>query len=264
MHDDIIYGTFPLTDVALDTAVQLAVKSGYRWFDTAQIYGNESDLGTALLRCELNRDSFKVTTKVALSNYSGGRFMSSLRWSLAELKLVQVDLLLLHFAPGARELPAALKELAAAQDAGLARAVGISNFPPKMMREAAAISPAKLAVNQVEFHPLLGGSKLLRASVETGISLQAYSPLARGAALKEPVLIEIGRAHHKTPAQVTLRWILQQGVSAVVHSANPANIVSNLASTDFTLSAEEMPLIDTLADRNYRIITGEGVASDWS
>lgn len=254
MHDDIIYGTYPLVGAALGTAVQHALAAGYRTFDTAQIYGNEADLGAALRSSGLPRDAFKVTTKIAPPNYGEAGFLPSLRRSLAELQLDQVDLLLLHFPPEAQEMPATLALLASAQQTGLARAVGVSNFTPRLLRRAVELSPVRLAINQVEFHPLLDGGALLAASAETGVPLQAYSPLARGAVLAQPVLTEIGRAHGKTAAQVAMRWILQQGLSLVTQSASPANIASNLASADFTLTAEDVRRIDALASINHRIV----------
>jgi 2,5-diketo-D-gluconate reductase B len=251
---DIIYGTYPLAGVELDATVQIAVEAGYRCFDTAQIYGNEAALGSALEHAGLPRNDFKVTTKIAPPNYGGGRFLPSLQQSLKDLKLDQVDLLLLHFPPVAGELPEVLDELVRALDARLAHAVGIGNFPAALMREAAVISPATLTVDQVEFHPLINGSELLAVSAETGIRLQAYSPLARGAALKQPVLQAVALSHGRTTAQVTLRWLLQQGLTPVGQSSNPSNIFVNLASSGFVFSATEMQSIGDLASLNQRII----------
>lgn len=259
MHDQLIYGTYPLMGAALAAAVAHAMTVGYRAFDTAQTYGNESDLGGALRHSGAKRTDFRVTTKIAPPNYTDLKFLPSLRRTLTDLQLDYVDLLLLHFPPDSLEIGAALKMLASAQEAGLARAVGVSNFTPAHMRKAAQLWNGALAINQVEFHPLLDGRGLLSASVETGIPLQAYSPLARGAVFSHTILHEIARRHDKTVAQITLRWILQQGLSVVTQSANPTNIASNLESTTFSLSDDDMRLIETLSSANYRIINNRTI-----
>jgi 2,5-diketo-D-gluconate reductase B len=265
MHDDIIYGTYPLIGHRLHTAIGKAIDAGYRWFDTAQIYGNEADVGIGLKKSGLARDEFKVTTKIAPTNMIGGRFLMSLHTSLAKLQLDHIDLLLLHFPPPREALQSMLNELAEAQKSGLAREVGISNFPPDLVLDALDTSRAKLSFNQVEFHPLISGVALRAVSDDTGIRLQAYSPLARGAVMKQPVLADIAMAHRKTTAQVALRWLRQQGIVPVVHSSSQLNIEANRQISDFSLSAEDMVRIAALAAVNHRVITKDVIpwAPDW-
>jgi 2,5-diketo-D-gluconate reductase B len=180
MRDRIVYGTYPLMGPMLAAAVAHAMKGGYRAFDTAQIYGNEGDLGGALRHLATERTDFRVTAKIATPNYNGVKFLPSLR-TLTDSQLDYVDPLLLHFPPDSLEMGTALELLTSAQAAGLARAVCVSNFTPAQMRKALQLWNGALAVNQVEFHPLLDGRELRSASVEAGIPLQAYSPLARRA-----------------------------------------------------------------------------------
>ncbi|WP_420993127.1 aldo/keto reductase [Cupriavidus sp. 30B13] len=264
MQDHIVYGTYPLRGAALEAAVRHAVEAGFRAFDTAQIYGNEADLGTALRRTGLPRDRFRVTTKIAPPNFSERDFLPSLRRSLDSMELDYADTVLAHFPVADQEIPALMRWLAEARDAGLARAVGISNFTPAQMHLAAAAAPVPLALNQIEFHPLLDGAALLRASANTGIALQAFSPLARGAVFAQAngaaLLADIARAHGKTPAQVVLRWILQQGLGVVTQSARPAHIDANLASAGFDLSADEMRRIGQLRRRDLRLIGRRSIA----
>jgi 2,5-diketo-D-gluconate reductase B len=261
MNDRIIYGTYPLQGAALRHAIHHAVDAGYRAFDTAQIYGNEADLGQALRETGMPREQFRVTTKIAPPYYSEQSFLPSLQRSLDSMQLDYMDTLLAHFPVPNHQMATLVHLLASAHEAGLARNIGISNFTPAQMRLAAAVSPQPLAVNQIEFHPLLDGQALCYASAETGIPLQAFSPLARGAVLHRgaPILEKIAAAHGRTAAQVVVRWILQQGVGVVTQSSRPEHIAMNFAGSDFALTADEMERIGQLANHNVRIINNHSI-----
>ena len=253
------FGTFPLAGEELARASEAAAEVGYRAFDTAQIYGNEADVGRALARLGLPRSELFVTTKVQHDNLPADRFLPSVERSLSDLGVDRVDVLLLHFPPLEGPFEPGLELLIEAKARGLTDHIGISNYTPEMMRRARkAAGDATLAVNQVEFHPLLDGSALLAAAGETGIPLAAYCTVARGEVFKHPLLAAIGAGHGKSAAQVALRWTLQQGVAINTMSTSPSNIRANFDIMDFVLSSPEMAQIDALNRTHHRVITKEG------
>lgn len=251
------FGTFPLKGHDLTEAVTAAIQTGYRAFDTAQMYGNETDTGAALAGCGVPRADLCITTKVANENYGPDRFIPSVRESLEKLQIGKADVLLLHWPPADGQIEAPLKLLQEAYGLGLAANVGVSNFTAQMMRDAARIVDVPLVTNQVEFHPLLNQDILLAAAAETGIPLASYCSVARGEVFKHPIFATIGEDYDKTAAQIVLRWILQKGVSINTMSTKPVNIAANFEVMDFTLSSVDMARIEAMTARNYRIV-GKG------
>ncbi|GGH24740.1 2,5-diketo-D-gluconate reductase B [Cribrihabitans marinus] len=248
------FGTFPLKGQDLFDAVQAAAETGYRAFDTAQMYENESDTGEALKATGLPRDEVLITTKVNISNFSDDAFLPSVEDSLRKLQVSQVDVLLLHWPTPGGDIKRSLQLLQQAHDRGLTKHIGVSNYTVRMMRDARAIVDAPLVTNQVEFHPLLNQDKLLAAATETGIPLSSYCSVARGAVFKHPIFAEIGETYDKSAAQVVLRWILQKGVSINTMSTKPQNIRANFDVMDFTLSSIDMDRIDEMTRTGYRIV----------
>lgn len=249
------FGTFPLRGDVLRKAVHDAVAAGYRAFDTAQMYQNEAETGEALATCGVPRDALCITTKVGVENFTPETFLPSVEASLKALRVDCVDILLLHWPTPGGDIAQSLELLQGAYDRGLARNIGVSNYTVAMMRQARAVVQAPLVTNQVEFHPLLDQSKLLRAASETGIPLSSYSSVARGEVFKYPLFAEIGAGYGKSAGQVVLRWILQKGVMVNTMSTNPANIRANYDIMDFTLSSIDMDRIDALAAAtNFRIV----------
>ncbi len=248
------FGTFPLVGDALSDAVKIAAETGYRSFDTAQMYANEAETGAALDQLELARDEICVTTKVHPDNFTQEAFLPSVEESLKKLKLDQVDALLLHWPPADGDIAPSLKLLEKAQQAGLTKNIGVSNYTAQMMRDAVQIIDTPLVTNQVEFHPLLNQDILLAAALETNIPLASYCSVARGEVFKHPEFADIGQAYGKTAAQVVLRWILQKGVSINTMSTKQANIQANFDVMDFTLSSVDMAKIDAKTQIGYRIV----------
>lgn len=246
-----LFGTYPLKRDDLANAIGHAFAAGYRAFDTAQMYGNEKDVGDALAG---KRDVY-IVTKVHPDNYSEDRFFASIEQSLRDLRQSKLDLLLLHWPPIGSDIAPSLKLLAKAQRDGLAASIGVSNYTAAMMRQAKQLVDVPLVANQVEFHPLLDQSKLLAAANETGIPLCSYSAVARGEVFKQPLFAELAAAYGKTPAQIVLRWIFQKGVVVNAMSTKPENIRANWDITDFTLSSIDMARIDALRAVNYRVVT---------
>ena len=251
------FGTFPLKDEALLAAIECAAKVGYRAFDTAQMYENEATTGEALTATGLAREELCITTKVNLACFSEAAFLPSVEQSLRDLRTDYVDVLLLHWPPGDGDIAPSLRLLQQAQERGLARNVGVSNYTVAMLRQAVKIVDVPLVTNQVEFHPLLNQDALLAGANEMGIPLSAYCSVARGEVFKRPIFAEIGAGYGKTAGQVVLRWILQKGVMVNVMSTNPANIQDNFDIMDFTLSHVDMARIDAMSAENYRIVNKE-------
>lgn len=259
------FGTYPLEGEVLMNAIAAAAETGYRAFDTAQMYGNEAETGEALAATGIARDELCVTTKVHPDNFGEADFMNSVEQSLKSLRMDYVDALLVHWPPVGGDIAPSLRLLQQTLERGLTRNIGISNYTAQMMRDAKSIVDAPLITNQVEFHPLLDQSILLRAASETGIPLASYSSVARGEVFKYPQFEEIGRGYGKTAGQVVLRWILQKGVSVNTMSTKPENIRANFDIMDFTLSSIDMDRIDALNATNYRIVGKDLVpwAPDW-
>lgn len=261
-----VFGTFPLRGDAAVRAVKDALQAGYRSIDTAQMYANEAEVGTAIKECGVPREEICVTTKVSTGNFSEDRFIPSVEQSLKELQVDSADLLLLHWPdPEGKDNKPMLRLLEKAHRDGLAKNVGISNYTAAMMLEAVETVGVPIDCNQVEFHPLLDQSVLLAAAAETGVPLTAYCSVARGAVFKHPEFAEIGEGHGKSAAQVVLRWIFQMGVAPITMSTKPENMAANFDIMDFELSDGEMDRITALNATNLRVVGKDLVpfAPDW-
>lgn len=248
------FGTYPLKGRDLADALHTALDVGYRAIDTAQMYENEADVGAALRDSAVPRASLCITTKVHPDNFSAERFMPSVRESLDKLQIEQADVLLLHWPAPDGDVAPSLRLLAQAADAGLTRHIGVSNYTAAMMRAAVRAVDRPIVTNQVEFHPLLDQSSMLRAAAETGIPLSSYCSVARGEVFKHAIFEEIGRRYARTAAQVVLRWILQTGVSINTMSTKRSNLQANFDVMDFTLSSIDMARIDQMSGTGYRIV----------
>lgn len=256
-------GTWQLEEGSAQPLVERALELGYRHIDTAQIYGNEQDVGAALAATGVSRDQIFLTTKVWVDHFAHGDLQRSLDESLGKLRVPQVDLLLLHWPkpkPALVETMAALNDV---RDRGLTRAIGLSNFPSALMGKAQAASEAPIATNQVEYHPYLSQKTLIAKARAIGASITAWSPLAQGKVADDPVLVEIGEAHGKTPGQVTLRWQVQQGVVTIPRTKNPARLAENFDIFDFALSDAEMARIFALARPDGRLGNWLDKAFEW-
>lgn len=260
-----LFGTYPLKGETLAAAVTSALATGYRAFDTAQMYGNEKDLGDILASSGRPRGDLYVITKVHPDNFTAELFLKSVEQSLRDLRISKVDLLLLHWPPIGGDIAPSLRLLEQARKEGLAAEIGVSNYTASMMHKAVRIVSGPIATNQVEFHPLLDQSRLLTAAQETGIPLCSYSAVARGEVFKHALFDELASAYEKTAAQIVLRWILQKGVVVNSMSTKPENIRANWDITDFTLSSIDMARIDALNAVKFRVVSKDLVpwAPDW-
>lgn len=258
-------GTFRLNGQVVIDSVRNALDVGYRAVDTAQIYGNEAEVGQAIADSGVARSDLFVTTKIWTDNYSRARLIPSLQDSLKRLRTDYVDLTLIHWpAPGnGVELSEYMEALAEAKARGLTRQIGISNFNIELTRQAiAAVGRGEIATNQIELSPYLQGRKLTAFLKEQGIQVTSYMTLAYGKVLKDPVLAQIAAKHQATVAQVALAWALQLGYAVIPSSTKRENLASNLLARDLRLDAEDMALIAAL-ERNGREVNPDGLAPVW-
>jgi 2,5-diketo-D-gluconate reductase B len=257
-------GTFRLQGQQAIDSVRNGLELGYRHIDTAQIYGNEEDVGSALDASGVARKDVFVTTKIWTENLGGDVLIPSLKESLRKLRLDQVDLTLIHWPSPAKAVPVAesMQALLAAREAGLTRAIGISNFPVALTREAIdAVGAHNIATNQVELHPYLQNRAVAKFAREAGIHVTAYMPLAYGKVLDDKLIGSIAARLQATPAQVTLAWLLAKGYAVIPSSTRRANLASNFAATEVQLAADDIAAIDA-PDRGERLVSPE-FAPSW-
>ena len=255
-------GTYPLKGEAAQRAVHMALELGIRHVDTAQMYGNEADVGKALHSSGIRRDEIFLVTKVDPGNLGQARFGPSVARSMDDLR-GPADLLLVHWPPPDDALDAVIDRLVAERARGMARAIGVSNFAPRLLRRAQARAGGLLVNNQVEFHPLLDQSALRAAALDLNVTLSAYSPLARGKALQPPAIASIAQRHGVPASAVVLRWILQQGVAAIPMTTKPENARDNLRALDLELDPADMAAIAALARPDGRTINPSWMAGRW-
>ena len=205
--------------------------------------------------CGVKRDEVFVTTKIWPSHFAPRDLERSAKECLVRLRLSEVDLLLLHWPNPHIPLAETVGALCKIKREGLARHIGISNFTVALVEEAAKLATEPLVTNQIEVHPFIDRSKVIEASRRNGLSITAYCPIARGAVPDDAVLARIGAAHGKSPAQVSLRYLVQQGIIPIPRTSNPQHLADNLAVFDFSLSDAEMAELGRLRSANKRIVS---------
>jgi len=258
------FGVFQSAPEETAVAVETALASGYRHIDTAAGYGNEREVGEGIRRSGVDRNDIVIETKVWVSDYGYDETLHACQKSATKLGVAQIDLLILH-QPMPQHFDRTVQAYRARERLladGQVRAIGVSNFMPHhlaALREQTTIVPA---VNQVELHPYFTQADVQRANAELGILTQAWSPIGgitfypgwgeeRRSVLDDDTIGRIALAHGKSPAQVMLRWHLQQGRSVIPKSTNAARIAQNIDVFDFVLGADELIAIDSL-DRGVR------------
>lgn len=231
-------------------AVKAALEVGYRLFDTAQIYGNEAFLGEALAKSKVPRDELFVTTKIWNDNMWWTDIDGSFDQSLKNLQTDYVDLLLLHFPVTELRRPA-WRKMENYAKSGRAKAIGVSNYTIAHLEELLKECSIKPAVNQVELHVYLQQPELVDFCKKHGIVVEAYSPLAHGEGIDNIVLRGIGKKHGKTPAQIMLRWTLEQGTVPLPKSVHADRIKENFEIFDFALDKNDLKELAKL-ERDFR------------
>lgn len=258
------FGTFRIPGAEVLQILPHALNAGFRHIDTAQIYGNEAEVGEAMAGAGVPRNDIFLTTKVWVEHYRADALVASVHESLRKLRTDHVNLLLLHWPNASVPLAETIEGLNAVHKAGLAQHIGVSNFNTQMMEEAARLSAAPLVTNQVEYHPYLNQDKVMAAARQLGMTVTSYFGLADGTVVHDPLLQAIGQRHGKTAVQVVLRWLVQQpNVVALTKTVQPARAVSNYQVFDFELSTDEMASISALTAQNKRLVSPDGLAPAW-
>ena len=255
-------GTWELRGRACARLVEQALRLGYRHVDTAQAYDNEREVGEALRASGVPRNEVFVTTKVWTSHFAPHDLERATKESLNKLRLTDVDLLLLHWPNPRVALAETLDALAHVRKLGLTRHIGVSNFTVALIEEAVEKCPAPLICNQVEYHPYLDQTKVREACARHELAIVAYSPIAKGRVRSDEILARIGSTHGKSAAQICLRWLVQQQVSAIPRTSRLERLSENIAVFDFELSAAEMAEISAMGSGDGRL-TSFGFAPKW-
>jgi diketogulonate reductase-like aldo/keto reductase len=247
-------GTWELRGRACARIVEQALRLGYRHIDTAEMYDNEREVGEGLRGAGLARSEVFVTTKIWPSHFAPLELERAAKGSLARLRQTEVDLLLLHWPNPQIPLAETLGALCKVKREGFARHIGVSNFTVALIEEAVGLSTEPLVCNQIEMHPFLDQSKVVATCRAHGMAIVAYSPIARGGASKHAVLARIGAHHGKSAAQVSLRYLVQQGITVIPRSSRVERLSENAAIFDFALTDTEMKQIGALAQPGGRIV----------
>ena len=252
-------GTSRMRGSECSKAVETAISVGFRHIDTADMYGNEVEVGEGFRVSGLARGDFFITTKVLPANIGEGDLQRSAQASLGRLKLDYVDLLLIHWPNSGIPLAQSIRALCDAKKRGHAKNIGVANFTMAMLRDAVRLAGEhgeKIACNQCEYHPRLDQRKLLDVCREHGVAFVSYYPLAQMRYIDDPALARIAKAHGRTPAQVMLRWHMQQpGVAAIPKSSSRAHLLENISIFDFALADAEMAAISALARPGSRMVS---------
>ncbi|GAA5103565.1 aldo/keto reductase [Orbus sasakiae] len=240
------FGTYKITDLdEMEKAIAQALNVGYRSFDTAQLYKNERELGTALKNSGYKRQDYCVTSKIHNKNQGYDETLHAFDQVLDDLQMDYVDLFLVHW-PLSNTFFETWKAFERIFEEKRAKAIGVCNFNISHLELLSTKANVKPVINQIELHPYLTQEKLVQYLQQEHIAIEAWSPLARGKINDEKLLLELGQKYHKSPTQITLRWHMQKGFIAIPKSSNPIRIADNANIFDFELTDAEIKQIDQL------------------
>lgn len=246
------FGVYKLTDSTTFTqTIKSAFEDGYRLFDTAQMYNNEADLGVALKALDVDRDDYFITTKVAEKNQGYQSAIDSVKDSLRKLQLDYVNLLLVHWPINGHffETWQAFEDM---KKEGLTKSIGVSNYGMVHLQYLATQAHELPVVDQLECHPWLSEKPMIEFNNQHHIVTQAWAPLGRGRIFEEPIIKSLAQKYGKSPAQIILRWHLQNGLSFIPKSAHASRIKENADIYDFELTHDDMLKMDSI-NKNVRI-----------
>lgn len=238
-------GVYKVSNEEAEASVLTAIKAGYRSIDTASYYGNEEAVGNAVKKSNVPRETLFITTKVWNDEQGYEKTLEAFERSRQKLGVEQVDLYLIHW-PVKETYKQTWLALEKLYKEGRVRAIGVSNFLSHHLEELRSSSTITPMVNQVEYHPWLTQPELHSYCRAHNIQLEAWSPLTRGEKLKDPVIVDLAEKYGKTPAQIILRWDLQQGVVTIPKSVTPARIEENADIFDFELTKADHERINKL------------------
>jgi len=247
-------GTMTLTGEAGVQAIKTALDLGYRHLDTAAVYGNEKENGEALRASDVKRADVFITTKIRQDDAMPDAFARKMDECLANLQLPQVDLLLIHWPSKTVPLHLTIGALCKAKKEGKTQHIGVSNFTTAQLDEAWKATSEPLVCNQIEVHPFINQDKVIGACKKHGMAVVAYVPIARGKVPGAEALERIGKAHGKSAAQVSLRYLIQLGLIPIPRSTKPERLKENIEVFDFKLSDAEMAALKQLNATNMRVV----------
>jgi methylglyoxal/glyoxal reductase len=230
--------------VETEHSVLWALEAGYRLIDTARLYGNEVSVGSAVRKSGIFRKEIFVTTKLWPTDFF--RVRAAFQKSLKNLGLAYIDLYLIHW-PMPLIKSGIWKDLEKIYREGLVRAIGVSNYNVNQLEALVTTANIAPVVNQVKFNPFSYKKDLLDFCKSKNIALEAYSPLARGKKLNDPIIADMARKYNKTPAQIMTRWSLQHGVVAIPKSSHKERIIENANVFDFQIEVDDVKLLDNLS-----------------
>ncbi len=240
-------GTWDLRGSDCVSAVQEALHLGYRHIDTAEMYGNEAEIGGALKASGVPRRELFITTKVWTNHHRAADFKKAAEASLGRLGLSAVDLLLIHWPNPAVPLEETLKVLCQLAQEGKTLSIGVSNFSAALLKEAVSLATVPIACDQVPYSIMENKKDFLAYARSQGVSVCAYTPLGKGVFLNRPELLEVSQKYGKTPAQVALRWLVQQkGVAAIPKASGVKHLKENIGIFDFKLDPLDLQLLSKL------------------
>ena len=247
-------GTWPMLGEECTRAVEQALALGYRHIDTAAAYNNEDAVGQALVNSPTPREQIHVTTKVWWDQLHPDAMRHSMERSLKALRSDYVDLFMIHWPTTDWDLPKTIETLVSFKEQGLARNIGVANFPLPLLRKVVEELGAPLSAIQVEYHVLLGQNALLDYARQHDLALTAYTPLARNKVSDIPVIQQIAAKHGVLPTQVALKWLLDQpNVAAIPKASSEANQLANLAALQVQLDEDDRALIAGLPKRERQV-----------
>lgn len=255
-------GTFKLFGKECVNTVKLAINIGYRHIDTAQSYKNEREVGEAIKKSHIDREELFVTTKIWHTHLEKADVLKIAENSLRELDTPYVDLLLIHWPNPSVDIEQTLESFLSLRDQGKALNIGVANFPLNLLKEINEELNAPIFCNQVEYHPFLDQLDLLDYAAEHDLMLTAYSPLAQGEVVKNDLLQELGEKYGKSPAQIALRWLIEQEqVIPIPKASSEKHLRENIDIYDFALEDDDFYAIDDL-ENSMRLVNPD-FAPEW-
>lgn len=253
-------GTWQLHGDEVKTAVETALRTGYRHIDTADAYNNHKDVGVGIAESGVNRKKIFLTTKLWTDCFERKKVRPTVERFLKELKTDYVDLLLMHWPNMTVPVGETLTVMNQLVKEGLIKTIGVSNFTIKLLQEALE-TKIPFCINQVEFHPSLNQKKLKAFCDMNKIVMTAYSPIAQGQDLRLPLVLELAKKYNRSTSQVVLNWIISKGMVAIPRSVKAEHIIDNLKAVEWEMEAGDVKLMDRL-NTNNRIVNPE-FAPEW-
>src|ERR1043166_5123815 len=248
-------GTWQLDGAIGARITEQALKLGYRHLDCALIYGNEREIGEGLHASGVKREDVFIAPKAPPPELAPAALERAVKQSLANLRVSDVNLLLVHWPNPQVPLAETMGAMAKMKREGYARHIGIPNFAVQLIEQAVKLSSEPIVTNQIEWHPYLDEEKVRAACKKHGIAVTAYCPIARGRAVGDEVLTRIGKQYGKSAGQVSLRWLVQKGAVVIPRTSKVERLSENMAIFDFELSAADMADVDNLAKPAGRVVS---------